>query len=83
MCGRNRWRGFERVGEFQSVRGTNDAAAVPELSAAGHDFGGCRCQAALLTARALTDPVCTLSPNRNLIDRAISGVNEDTPTDTW
>jgi len=48
------------------------------------DFGGCRCQAALLTGdAALTDPVCTLSPNRNLIDRAIGEVNDDTPTDTW
>ena len=29
------------------------------------DFGGCRCQAALLTGDATaTDPVCTLSPNR-------------------
>lgn len=33
------------------------------------DFGGCRCQAALVTGDAAnTDPVCTLSPHRRLID---------------
>jgi pyrroloquinoline quinone biosynthesis protein E len=32
------------------------------------DFGGCRCQAALVTGRAdVTDPVCTLSPDHGMI----------------
>jgi PqqA peptide cyclase len=36
------------------------------------DFGGCRCQAFALTGAAEnTDPVCTLSPDRGLIDDAI------------
>jgi pyrroloquinoline quinone biosynthesis protein E len=36
------------------------------------DFGGCRCQAFALTGDATnTDPVCTLSPLRSVIDRAI------------
>src|SRR5881296_1441164 len=36
------------------------------------DFGGCRCQAALLTGNAAnTDPVCTLSPNRVHVDAAL------------
>jgi pyrroloquinoline quinone biosynthesis protein E len=36
------------------------------------DFGGCRCQAALLTGNpANTDPVCTLSPNRAHVDAAL------------
>jgi len=36
------------------------------------DFGGCRCQAFALTGDAAnTDPVCTLSPERGLIDSAI------------
>src|SRR5437870_1086643 len=40
------------------------------------DFGGCRCQAALLTGSAAnTDPVCSLSPNRVLVDRVL--VNAD------
>jgi pyrroloquinoline quinone biosynthesis protein E len=36
------------------------------------DFGGCRCQAFALTGDASnTDPVCTLSPLRHVIDDAI------------
>jgi PqqA peptide cyclase len=36
------------------------------------DFGGCRCQAALLTGNAAnTDPVCELSPNRAIIDAVL------------
>jgi PqqA peptide cyclase len=36
------------------------------------DFGGCRCQAALLTGNAAnTDPVCELSPNRATIDAVL------------
>ena len=35
------------------------------------DFGGCRCQAFALTGDAAnTDPVCTLSPDRAMIDAA-------------
>jgi pyrroloquinoline quinone biosynthesis protein E len=36
------------------------------------DFGGCRCQAFALTGDAAnTDPVCTLTPMRRLIDEAL------------
>ncbi len=36
------------------------------------DFGGCRCQAFLLTGDArATDPVCELSPLHNLIENAV------------
>jgi len=35
------------------------------------DFGGCRCQAFLLTGDAAnTDPVCSLSPLHGLVDAA-------------
>ena len=45
------------------------------------DFGGCRCQAALLTGdAAATDPVCTLSPQRGLIDALL---REAAPGGTW
>ncbi|HEX6105503.1 MAG TPA: pyrroloquinoline quinone biosynthesis protein PqqE [Gemmatimonadales bacterium] len=41
------------------------------------DFGGCRCQAFALTGAAEnTDPVCTLSPNRGIIDTAIATPHE-------
>jgi pyrroloquinoline quinone biosynthesis protein E len=40
------------------------------------DFGGCRCQAALLTGQAAnTDPVCTLSPNRARVDAVLDDLN--------
>lgn len=36
------------------------------------DFGGCRCQAFLLAGDAgATDPVCSLSPQRSLVDSAV------------
>jgi pyrroloquinoline quinone biosynthesis protein E len=40
------------------------------------DFGGCRCQAMLLTGdAAATDPVCTLSPMHGLVEAAVERVN--------
>jgi pyrroloquinoline quinone biosynthesis protein E len=40
------------------------------------DFGGCRCQAALLTGNAAnTDPVCELSPNRANVDAVLRDLN--------
>ena len=37
------------------------------------DFGGCRCQAFLLTGEAsATDPVCTLAPTHHLIESALT-----------
>jgi pyrroloquinoline quinone biosynthesis protein E len=42
------------------------------------DFGGCRCQAALLTGDASnTDPVCSLSPHRNVVDDILSNLPGD------
>ena len=40
------------------------------------DFGGCRCQAALLTGNAAsTDPVCEFSPNRGRVDAVVHDIN--------
>ena len=40
------------------------------------DFGGCRCQAALLTGSAAnTDPVCEFSPNRAMVDAVLCETN--------
>jgi PqqA peptide cyclase len=48
------------------------------------DFGGCRCQAALLTGDArATDPVCELAPARGLIDEALASVNQNVFTAPW
>jgi pyrroloquinoline quinone biosynthesis protein E len=44
------------------------------------DFGGCRCQAALLTGNAAnTDPACSLSPHREAITRWVDLANVDRP----
>jgi PqqA peptide cyclase len=40
------------------------------------DFGGCRCQAALLSGNAAnTDPVCEFSPNRVIVDSVLHYTN--------
>ncbi len=47
------------------------------------DFGGCRCQAFLLTGdAAATDPVCTLAPAHHLIESA-RGRNDDLGRVAW
>ncbi len=41
------------------------------------DFGGCRCQAFLLTGdAAATDPACSLSPHRQALTRAVAEAGE-------
>jgi PqqA peptide cyclase len=41
------------------------------------DFGGCRCQAFLLTGDATrTDPVCHLSPDHEIVAGAVKAANE-------
>ena len=49
------------------------------------DFGGCRCQAALLTGNAgNTDPVCEFSPNRSVVDTVLFGLSSaGTYTHDW
>jgi PqqA peptide cyclase len=45
------------------------------------DFGGCRCQALLLAGDATaTDPVCSLAPQRDIVDAALERANADSPT---
>jgi pyrroloquinoline quinone biosynthesis protein E len=47
------------------------------------DFGGCRCQAALITGRAeVTDPACSLSPHRNELTRFVESIQDAGP-ETW
>jgi len=44
------------------------------------DFGGCRCQAFLLTGNAaVTDPICSLSPYHNIIEQAIEETEKESP----
>jgi pyrroloquinoline quinone biosynthesis protein E len=58
---------------FQAFRG-DDWMKEPCRSCSRKtiDFGGCRCQAFALTGDATnTDPVCTLTPLRGIIDQAV------------
>jgi pyrroloquinoline quinone biosynthesis protein E len=42
----------------------------------GQDFGGCRCQAMLLTGDpTAADPVCTLAPGRKIVDSIVAVAN--------
>ena len=42
----------------------------------GEDFGGCRCQAFLLTGNAAaTDPACSLAPSHGIVDLAVEEAN--------
>ena len=49
------------------------------------DFGGCRCQAALLTGNPnVTDPVCSLSPDRGKVDELLASLASDsTAAPSW
>lgn len=58
----NRFRGFEWMKE--PCRSCDDRSK---------DFGGCRCQAFLLTGDAANpDPACTKSPDHHLVEEAIT-----------
>lgn len=64
---------------FQRFRGTKwmkePCASCPEQEL---DLGGCRCQAYLLTGDAYaTDPVCSLSPDHQLVRDALQHNGED------
>ncbi len=69
---------------FQSFRGT-DWMPQPCHSCDRReiDFGGCRCQAFLLTGDAArTDPVCHLSPDHHIVAEAVQAANkEPAPTE--
>ena len=46
----------------------------------GKDFGGCRCQAYLLTGDAANaDPVCSLSPHHHLVSAAVEKARQAKP----
>lgn len=66
---------------FQTFRGDSwmkdPCRSCPEKE---RDFGGCRCQAFLLTGDAAnTDPVCAKSPNRSIIDKLVGCAKREKP----
>jgi PqqA peptide cyclase len=70
---------WEESEAFQRFRGT---AWMPDPCRSCEwrtvDFGGCRCQAALLTGNAAnTDPACALSPHREALVQAFHRTDRD------
>ena len=64
--------GWPNLAELAGISGISwhrlDAGAVQVLSRRDQDFGGCRCQAFLLTGDAhAADPVCHLSPHHAVV----------------
>ncbi len=70
---------WEESESFNRFRGTEWMPSLcRECPQHEIDFGGCRCQAALLTGDAnATDPVCTLTPARRIVDRIIGEAEMD------
>ncbi|HEX6824235.1 MAG TPA: pyrroloquinoline quinone biosynthesis protein PqqE [Candidatus Sulfotelmatobacter sp.] len=71
---------WEESESFQRFRGES---WMPEPCRScdhrAEDFGGCRCQALLLTGdAAATDPACSLAPKHSLIESAVRESNADT-----
>jgi PqqA peptide cyclase len=71
------WRNSESFNRFRGTEWMPEPCqSCPQREI---DFGGCRCQAALLTGNAAnTDPVCDLSPNRANIDAVLRDLNSST-----
>jgi PqqA peptide cyclase len=68
---------WEKSEAFQKFRGEE---WMPEpcksCDRRTRDFGGCRCQALLLTGDATaTDPVCSLAPQRSKVDAVLAAAN--------
>jgi pyrroloquinoline quinone biosynthesis protein E len=68
---------WEKSEAFEKFRG-EDWMPEPCKSCdrRAQDFGGCRCQAFLLTGdAAATDPVCSLAPQRSKVDAVLAASN--------
>jgi len=68
------WRDSESFNRFRGTEWMPEPCrSCPQKEI---DFGGCRCQAALLTGDAVnTDPVCEFSPNRAMVDAVLHNTN--------
>src|SRR5438270_13405672 len=68
---------WEESESFQRLRGES---WMPEPCRScdhrAEDFGGCRCQAFLLTGNAeATDPACSLAPAHSIVEAAVREAN--------
>jgi pyrroloquinoline quinone biosynthesis protein E len=69
---------WENSAAFRKFRGEEWMQEPCKSCARRHlDFGGCRCQAFLLSGdAAATDPVCSLAPTRPKVDAILAAVNQ-------
>ena len=69
---------WESSNAFQRFRGEDwMRAPCKSCDRRTQDFGGCRCQAMLLTGDAsATDPVCSLAPQRPKVDAILAQIND-------
>ena len=69
------WRSSPAFSAFRGVGWMEEPCR--SCSRREQDFGGCRCQAFLITGNArAADPVCHLSPSHTLVEQ-LAGVSED------
>lgn len=76
---------WEESESFNRFRGTEWMPALCRGCAQHEiDFGGCRCQAALLTGDPnATDPVCSLTPARAVVDQIIADSQSFSGEEAW
>jgi PqqA peptide cyclase len=68
------WNSSEAFQKFRGEDWMQDPCRSCDRRA--QDFGGCRCQAFLLAGDpAATDPVCTLTPRRQIVEEIIAAAN--------
>ncbi len=71
------WKDSESFNRFRGTQWMPEPCASCDLKEV--DFGGCRCQAALLTGNpTVTDPACGLSPYRPRLEEALAEVSLST-----
>lgn len=73
------WRESEAFNRFRGTEWLPEPCHSCEFREL--DFGGCRCQAALITGdAAVTDPACQFSPQREVLTRFVGLVQEESPS---
>jgi pyrroloquinoline quinone biosynthesis protein E len=76
------WRESESFNRFRGTEWMPEPCqSCPQREV---DFGGCRCQAALLTGNAAnTDPVCEFSPDRPHVDTVLREISSSGRPGDW
>jgi pyrroloquinoline quinone biosynthesis protein E len=76
------WADSEAFNRFRGTAWLSEPCQSCEFR--DKDFGGCRCQAALLTGDAgVTDPVCSLSRHHAQVTAFVESVQGQPRSDAW